>query len=87
MSDTPPDRLSVNPNNKYYDADVLQRGVGVKFKGEEKTNVDEYCVSEGWVRLAVGKAVDRKGNALTVKLQGTVEPYVQSEAVEGEAEA
>ncbi len=86
MSDTPPDRLSVNPNNKYYDADVLQRGVGVRFKGEEKTNVDEYCVSEGWVRLAVGKAVDRKGNALTVKLQGVVEPYFQSEAVEGEAE-
>ena len=86
MSDTPPDRLSVNPNNKYYDADVLQRGVGVKFKGEEKTNVDEYCVSEGWVRLAVGKAVDRKGNALTVKLQGTVEPYFQS-GVEGDTEA
>ena len=84
MSDTPPDRLSVNPSNKYYDADVLARGVGIKFKGEEKTNVDEYCVSEGWVRLAVGKAVDRKGNALTVKLQGTVEPYFQSEDVEGE---
>ena len=60
MSDTPPDRLSVNPNNKYYDADVLQRGVGIRFKGEEKTNVDEYCVSEGWVRLAVGKAVDAR---------------------------
>ena len=87
MSDTPPDRLSVNPSNKYYDADVLARGVGIKFKGEEKTNVDEYCVSEGWVRLAVGKAVDRKGNALTVKLQGTVEPYFQSDAAEGEVEA
>ena len=85
MSDTPPDRLSVNPNNKYYDAEVLQRGVGVKFKGEEKTNVDEYCVSEGWVRLAVGKAVDRKGNALTVKLQGVVEPYFQSAVEEPEA--
>ena len=84
MSDTPPDRLSVNPNNKYYDAEVLQRGVGVRFKGEEKTNVDEYCVSEGWVRLAVGKAVDRKGNALTVKLQGTVEPYFQSGVEEAE---
>jgi hypothetical protein len=86
MSDTPPDRLSVNPSNKYYDADVLARGVGIKFKGEEKTNVDEYCVSEGWVRLAVGKAVDRKGNALTVKLQGVVEPYFQNSVVEGEAE-
>jgi hypothetical protein len=72
-----PDRLCVNPNSPYYDADLLARGVGVRFKGEEKTNVEEYCVSEGWVRLAVGKAVDRKGNALTVKLQGPVEPYLQ----------
>ena len=77
MSDTPPDRLSVNPNSPHHDADVLARGVGIKFKGEEKTNVEEYCVSEGWVRLAVGKAVDRKGNPLTVKLQGPVEPYFQ----------
>ncbi len=73
-----PDRLCVNPNSPYYDADLLARGVGVRFKGEEKTNVEEYCVSEGWVRLAVGKAVDRKGNALTVKLQGPVEPYLQN---------
>ncbi len=78
MSDTPPDRLSVNPSSKFYDADVLQRGVGIRFKGEEKTNVEEYCVSEGWVRLAAGKAVDRKGNQLTIKLQGVVEPYFQS---------
>ena len=79
MSDTrpttPPDRLSVNPASPHYDEDALSRGVGVRFKGVEKTNVDEYCVSEGWVRLAVGKAVDRKGNAMTVKLQGEVVPY------------
>jgi hypothetical protein len=80
MSDTPPDRLSVNPKSDYYDDDVLMRGVGIKFNGEEKTNVDEYCVSEGWVRLAVGKAVDRKGNAMTIKLNGVVEPYFKSEA-------
>ena len=79
MSDTPPDRLSVNPNSPHHDADLLARGVGIRFKGEEKTNVEEYCVSEGWVRLAVGKAVDRKGNPLTVKLQGPVQPYFQSE--------
>lgn len=80
MSDrptTPPDRLSVNPNSPYYDAEALERGVGIRFKGVEKTNVDEYCVSEGWVRLSVGKTVDRKGNAMTVKLQGPVEPYFQ----------
>ena len=81
MSDTrpttPPDRLSVNPASPYYDEEALARGVGVRFKGVEKTNVDEYCVSEGWVRLSVGKTIDRKGNAMTVKLQGTVEPYFQ----------
>ena len=83
MSDTPPDRLSVNPNSPHHDADLLARGVGIKFKGEEKTNVEEYCVSEGWVRLAVGKAVDRKGNPLTVKLQGPVEPYFQDAEATG----
>ena len=73
--DTPPDRLSVNPDSPWYDAEVLQRNVGVRFKGEDKTNVEEYCVSEGWVRLAVGASKDRRGNPLTVKLQGPVEPY------------
>jgi hypothetical protein len=75
MTDTLPDRLSVDPDSPFHDADVLARDIGVRFKGEEKTNVEEYCVSEGWVRLAVGKRVDRRGKALTVKLQGTVEPY------------
>ena len=75
MTDTPPDRLSTNPKSPFYDADMLARNVGVRFKGVEKTNVEEYCVSEGWVRLSVGKTVDRTGAPLTVKLQGTVEPY------------
>ena len=60
MSDTPPDRLSNNPKSPYYDADVLARDVGIRFAGQEKTNVEEYCVSEGWVRVSLGKAVDRK---------------------------
>lgn len=77
MSDTPPDRLSINPKSPYYDEAVLARGVGIRFKGEEKTTVEEYCVSEGWVRLAVGTSKDRKGNQLTLKLQGPVEPYFQ----------
>ena len=77
MTDTPPDRLSNNPHSPFYDEAVLARGVGVRFKGEEKTTVEEYCVSEGWVRLAVGKKVDRKGQPLTIKLQGPVEPYFQ----------
>ena len=75
-SDTPPDRLAMDPDSPYHDEAVLARGVGVRFKGVEKTNVDEYCVSEGWVRLAVGRnRVDRHGKTMTMKLQGTVEPY------------
>jgi len=75
MSDTPPDRLSNDPNSPYFDAEVLKRDIGVRFRGVEKSNVEEYCVSEGWVRVVVGKAKDRRGNPLTIKLKGTVEPY------------
>ena len=77
MSDTLPDRLSASPNSPYYDEALLARGVGVRFNGQEKTNVDEYCVSEGWVRLAVGKTVNRKGEQMTIKLNGLVEPYLR----------
>ena len=75
MTDAPPDRLSVNPDSPFYDADVLARGVGVRFKGVDKNNVEEYCVSEGWVRLAVGNTKTRTGEQMTMKLQGPVEPY------------
>ena len=75
MTDTPPDRLALNPKSPFFDAAVLERGVGVRFKGEEKTNVEEYCVSEGWVRLPVGKSLDRRGNAMTIKVMGEVVPY------------
>ena len=74
-SPTPPDRLATNPKSPFHDAALLERGVGIRFKGVEKTNVDEYCVSEGWVRVVVGKTTDRAGAPLTIKLQGTVEPY------------
>jgi hypothetical protein len=71
----PPDRLSNDPRSPHYDAEVLKRDVGIRFKGVEKTNVEEYCVSEGWIRVAAGKAKDRHGNPLTIKLTGEVEPY------------
>ena len=77
MTDTPPDRLSVDPGSPHYNAALLERGVGIRFDGVEKTTVEEYCVSEGWIRVAVGKTVDRKGNPLTIKLKGKVEPYLQ----------
>jgi hypothetical protein len=75
MPDSPPDRLSVDPRSPYYDEAVLARDVGIRFNGAEKTNVEEYCVSEGWIRVAAGKALDRHGNPLTIKVKGKVEPY------------
>jgi hypothetical protein len=75
MTEQPPDRLSTDPNSPHYDADVLARDVGVRFAGKERTNVEEYCVSEGWIRVAAGTARDRQGHPLLIKLKGTVEPY------------
>ena len=75
MTDVPPDRLATNPKSPYHDAALLERGVGVRFKGVEKTNVDEYCVSEGWVRLTVGTTRDRRGDPMTILLKGEVDPY------------
>jgi hypothetical protein len=74
-----PDRLSTDPQSPYYDAEILARDVGIRFKGIEKTNVEEYCVSEGWVRVTAGKAKDRHGNPLTIKVHGPVEPYFRDQ--------
>jgi hypothetical protein len=86
MTDQLPDRLSVNPSSPHYDGALLERGIGIRFKGAEKTNVEEYCVSEGWIRVAAGAAKDRHGNPMTILLRGPVEPYLLAPAVtEGEA--
>jgi hypothetical protein len=77
MSTPLPDRLSVNPSSPFYDEDILKSEIGIRFNGKEKTNVEEYCVSEGWIRVAAGAAKDRHGNPMTLKLKGTVEPYVK----------
>ena len=86
MSDTPPDRLSLDPRSPHFDETKLSRGVGIRFNGVEKTNVEEYSVSEGWIRVAAGKSRDRFGQPMTIKLKGTVEPYYERPA-EGEADA
>ena len=88
-SDSPPDRLSLDPTSEYYDEALLSRGVGIKFNGQEKTNVIEYSISGGWIRVAAGRSLDRYGKPMTIKLKGSVEPYyenpVEGEAQEGEA--
>ena len=76
-SQTPPDRLSVNPRSELFDAEVLQRGVGIRFKGKQRTDIEEYSISEGWVRVQAGRTVDRKGNPLTLKLSGPVEAWFE----------
>lgn len=79
-TDRPPDRLSNDPRSPYFDAAALQRDVGIRFKGVEKTNVEEYCISEGWIRVAAGKTLDRHGNPLTIKLTGAVEAWFKSKS-------
>ena len=75
MSDTPPDRLAVNPSSPFHDPAALERGVGVRFNGIERDDVEEYSVSEGWIRVQAGKARDRRGNPMTLKITGSVEPH------------
>ncbi len=84
MSETLPDRLSVNPASPFFNDELLKQGVGIRFNGVEKTNVEEYCVSEGWVRVAAGKTLDRKGNPMTILLRGKVEPYLKQAAMKAE---
>jgi Protein of unknown function (DUF3297) len=74
---TPPDRLSIHSHSTHYDADVLERGIGIRFKGEKRTTVEEYCISEGWIKVQAGKALDRKGRPLQLTLKGPVEAWFE----------
>jgi hypothetical protein len=76
-ADTPPDRLAIDPASPHFDADKLQRGIGIRFKGGVRTNVEEYSISEGWIRVQAGKTLDRKGKPLTIKLTGPVEAWYE----------
>ena len=75
MTDAPPDRLAADPKSPYYNEAALERGVGIRFNGVEKNNVEEYCASEGWIRVPAGKSRDRYGNQLVIKVSGKVEAY------------
>jgi Protein of unknown function (DUF3297) len=75
--DTPPDHLSIHPMSAHFDGDKLARGIGIRFKGEKRTTVEEYCISESWIKVQAGKARDRKGNPLLIKLSGPVEAWYE----------
>jgi len=70
-----PDHLSTDPRSPHFSKAVLEHAIGIRFNGVVRTNVEEYCVSEGWIRVPAGPAKDRYGNPMTLKLKGTVEPY------------
>lgn len=86
-SDTPPDRLSTNPRSPHFDMDVLQRGIGIRFKDRVRNDVEEYSISEGWIRVAAGKTKDRHGQPLTIKLSGPVEAWYENPPATDEASA
>lgn len=79
MSDALPDRLCSSPDSKFYDEAILSKGIGVRLNGEERTNVEEYCISEGWARLAVGRTLDRRGRPMTIKVSGKIEVWIKGE--------
>lgn len=84
MTDTPPDHLSTNPRSPHFDMEVLQRGIGIRFKGNVRTDVEEYSISEGWIRVAAGKSKDRFGQPMTIKLSGPVEAWFEDVAAQEE---
>ena len=86
MTDTPPDRLSSNPRSPFFDEALLSRGIGIRFKDAERRDVEEYCISEGWIRVALGKKVDRHGQPLTLKLSGPVEAWFENPAPDAAGE-
>jgi len=79
MNEALPDRLSIDPKSSHYNESLVARGIGIRFNGAERTHVEEYCVSEGWIRVSAGKSRDRHGRPLTIKLKGKVEPYLKDE--------
>ncbi len=70
-----PDRLSSDSRSPFYNAEIFEKGVGIRLNGKERKDVEEYCQSEGWVKVPAGKTVDRKGYPLLIKLKGTVEVF------------
>lgn len=83
LTDQPPDRLSSDTASPFFDADALQRDVGIRFNGKERSDVEEYCVSEGWVRVAAGKSKNRFGRPMTIKIKGAVEAYYRLQPGDG----
>lgn len=70
-----PDHLSIDPKSPHHDAEVFKHPIGIRFNGKERTDVEEYCLSEGWIKVAAGKTLDRKGRPMLIKLKGAVEAY------------
>ena len=70
-----PDHLSIDPRSPHFVRAVFDHDIGIRFNGTERNDVEEYCVSEGWVKVPAGNTLDRKGRPLLIKLKGPVEAY------------
>jgi hypothetical protein len=70
-----PDRLSGNPNSPHHVEEIFEHNIGIRLNGKERTNVEEYCISEGWIKIPSPKALDRRGQPLMLTLKGTVEAF------------
>jgi len=70
-----PDRLSINSRSPHYVEEVFEHSIGIKVNGKDRTDIEEYCISEGWVKVASPKSLDRRGQPLLIKLKGTVEAF------------
>ena len=70
-----PDRLSVDPRSPHHDTAVFEHEIGIRLNDKERFDVEEYCISEGWVKVPAGRALDRKGRPLMIKLKGKVEAF------------
>lgn len=70
-----PDHLSIDPRSPHHVAAVFERDIGIRFNGKDRVDVEEYCISEGWIKVPAGRALDRKGKPLLIKLKGRIEVF------------
>lgn len=86
MTKPVPDRLSADPKSKHHDAELFEKGIGIRFNGAERHDVHEYCLSEGWIKVPAGRSLDRRGQPMCFTLRGKVEAWIKLPGTDEAAE-